>query len=69
MDLFAIAFLLLLGLIVLAMAIRVVPEYRRLVVFRLGRCVGAKGPGIILLIPFLDQGRPVDLREVYFDVP
>ncbi|HXK44096.1 MAG TPA: SPFH domain-containing protein, partial [Anaerolineae bacterium] len=69
MDLFAIAFLLFLGLIVLAMAIRVVPEYRRLVVFRLGRCVGAKGPGIILLIPFLDQGRPVDLREVYFDVP
>lgn len=69
MDLFAIAFLLFLGLIVLAMAIRIVPEYRRLVVFRLGRCVGAKGPGIILLIPFLDQGRPVDLREVYFDVP
>lgn len=69
MDLFAIAFLLFLGLIVLAMAVRIVPEYRRLVVFRLGRCVGAKGPGIILLIPFLDQGRPVDLREVYFDVP
>lgn len=69
MDLFGIAFVLILGLIVLAMAVRIVPEYRRLVVFRLGRCVGAKGPGIVLLIPFLDKGVPVDLREVYFDVP
>ena len=69
MDWFVLIFLLLLGLIVLAMAVRIVPEYRRLVVFRLGRCVGAKGPGIILLIPFLDRGVPVDLREVYFDVP
>lgn len=56
-------------LVVVAMAVRIVPEYRRLVVFRLGRCVGAKGPGIIFLIPFLDRGVPVDLREVYFDVP
>ena len=69
MDLFVLIFLLLLGLVVLAMAVRIVPEYRRLVVFRLGRCVGAKGPGIIFLIPFLDRGVAVDLREVYFDVP
>ena len=69
MDLFVLMFLLLLGLVVLAMAVRVVPEYRRLVVFRLGRCVGPKGPGIIFLIPFLDRGTAVDLREVYFDVP
>ncbi len=69
MDLFVLIFLLLLGLTVLAMAVRIVPEYRRLVVFRLGRCVGPKGPGIIFLIPFLDRGVSVDLREVFFDVP
>jgi membrane-bound ClpP family serine protease len=39
----------------LANAIRIVPEYQRLVVFRLGRCVGAKGPGIVLLIPVIDR--------------
>ena len=69
MDLIVLIVLLLLGLTVLAMAVRIVPEYRRLVVFRLGRCVGSKGPGIIFLIPFLDRGVSVDLREVYFDVP
>jgi regulator of protease activity HflC (stomatin/prohibitin superfamily) len=69
MELMIIALLALLGLILLTMAVRIVPEYRRLVVFRLGRCVGARGPGIIFLIPFLDRGQMVDMREVYFDVP
>ena len=64
-----IALLFLLAVIVLAMAVRIVPEYRRLVVFRLGRCIGPKGPGLIFLIPFVDKGRVVDLREVFFDVP
>ncbi|GAG52309.1 unnamed protein product, partial [marine sediment metagenome] len=54
---------------VLAMAVRIVPEYRRMVIFRLGRCVGPRGPGLIFLIPFVDKGRVVDLREVFFDVP
>jgi regulator of protease activity HflC (stomatin/prohibitin superfamily) len=54
---------------VLAMAIRIVPEYQRLVVFRLGRALGAQGPGLLLLIPFVDRGVRVDLRERYFDVP
>ena len=44
------AFLLL--LIILGAAVRSVPEYQRLVVFRLGRALGARGPGLILLIPF-----------------
>lgn len=61
--------LLVLAVIVLAMAVRIVPEYRRLVVFRLGRCVGPRGPGLVFLIPFVDKGREVDLREVFFDVP
>ncbi len=69
MELLILAFLALLGLVLLTMAVRIVPEYQRLVVFRLGRCVGARGPGIIFLIPFIDQGKMVDLREVYFDVP
>jgi regulator of protease activity HflC (stomatin/prohibitin superfamily) len=49
--------------------VRIVPEYQRLVVFRLGRCVGTKGPGVILLIPVVDQARMVDLREQIREVP
>jgi len=64
-----IALLSLLAVIVLAMAVRIVPEYRRLVLFRLGRCIGPRGPGLVFLIPFVDRGRMVDLREVFFDVP
>jgi regulator of protease activity HflC (stomatin/prohibitin superfamily) len=60
---------LVIGLIFLANAIRIVPEYQRLVVFRLGRCVGTKGPGIVLLIPVVDRGVKVDLREQIREVP
>src|SRR5687768_10350372 len=56
-------------LIVALSAIRVVPEYQRLVVFRLGRVTGARGPGLVLLIPAVDRGVRVDLRERFFDVP
>ena len=52
-----------------ASAIRVVPEYSRLVVFRLGRCVGTKGPGIVLLIPVIDRAVKVDLREQVREIP
>ncbi|HEX7248328.1 MAG TPA: SPFH domain-containing protein [Actinomycetota bacterium] len=60
-----------LGLVVLflAKAIRIVPEYQRLVVFRLGRLIGQKGPGLIILIPFIDKGITVDLREFYLEIP
>jgi regulator of protease activity HflC (stomatin/prohibitin superfamily) len=68
-QLVVIVLLLLLGLILLLMAVRIVPEYRRLVVLRMGRSLGARGPGLIFLIPFVDRGIPVDLRETYFDVP
>jgi regulator of protease activity HflC (stomatin/prohibitin superfamily) len=53
----------------LASAIRVVPEYQRLVVFRLGRCVGTRGPGIVLLIPVIDRAVKVDLREQVREIP
>jgi regulator of protease activity HflC (stomatin/prohibitin superfamily) len=54
---------------VLFSAIRVVQEYERGVIFRLGRFVGAKGPGIFLIIPFIDRMIKVDLRTVTLDVP
>ena len=51
------------------MAIKIVREYQRVVVFRLGRCIGDRGPGIVLLIPIVDQPVWVDLREVYLEIP
>jgi regulator of protease activity HflC (stomatin/prohibitin superfamily) len=62
-------FLVFLGIVVLANAIRVVREYERLVVFRLGRLVGERGPGLVLLIPIVDRAMKVDLRTVTTDVP
>jgi regulator of protease activity HflC (stomatin/prohibitin superfamily) len=53
----------------LANAIRIVPEFQRLVVFRLGRLLGVKGPGLILLIPIVDKAVKVDLREFYLEIP
>lgn len=56
-------------IIIIASAIRVVREYERAVVFRLGRLIGAKGPGLILLVPIVDKAVKVDLRVVTLDVP
>src|SRR5579884_2662200 len=56
-------------LIVLFSSIKVVQEYERGVVFRLGRLVGPRGPGLILLIPFVERMMKVDLRTVTMDVP
>jgi len=56
-------------LVFIANAIRIVPEYNRLVVFRLGRCVGSRGPGIVLLIPIIDRAVKVDLREQVREIP
>jgi regulator of protease activity HflC (stomatin/prohibitin superfamily) len=50
-------------------ALRVIREYERAVIFRLGRLLGAKGPGLIFLIPFVDKPRIVDLRLLSFDIP
>jgi len=57
-----------LGLI-LASAIRILKEYERGVIFRLGRLIGEKGPGLILLIPIIDKMQKVSLRLVVLDVP
>ena len=60
---------LLLLLLILPQALRIVREYQRLMVFRLGRALGAKGPGLVFLIPFIDKGVMVDLRELYLEIP
>jgi regulator of protease activity HflC (stomatin/prohibitin superfamily) len=64
-----IAVILVFVLIVLFAAIKIVQEYERGVVFRLGRLVGPRGPGLILLIPFIERMTKVDLRTVTMDVP
>ncbi|NLE45829.1 MAG: SPFH/Band 7/PHB domain protein [Chloroflexi bacterium] len=69
MDVIIIGFLALVVVVLLSMSVRIVPEYRRLVLFRLGRSLGARGPGLIFMIPFVDRAIVVDLREVFFDVP
>ncbi len=58
-----------LALIVATAAIRIAQEYERGVVFRLGRFTGVRGPGIFLLIPFIERSVKVDLRVVTMDVP
>jgi regulator of protease activity HflC (stomatin/prohibitin superfamily) len=56
-------------IIVVVSSIKVLREYERAVIFRLGRLIGVKGPGLILLIPFVDRMVRVSLRTVTMDVP
>jgi regulator of protease activity HflC (stomatin/prohibitin superfamily) len=56
-------------LLILTSAIRILREYERGVIFRLGRLIGQKGPGLILLIPFIDQMVRIDLRTITLNVP
>ena len=56
-------------LVILPSAIKIVSEYERGVIFRLGRLVGARGPGLFVIIPFIDRMVKVDLRVVTMDVP
>jgi regulator of protease activity HflC (stomatin/prohibitin superfamily) len=55
--------------VILPLSVRVVREYNRLVIFRLGRCIGHKGPGLVFLIPIIDRPVPVDLRELFLEIP
>lgn len=56
-------------LFILFSAIKIVPEYQRLVLLRLGRLVGQRGPGFVLIIPIVDRAIWVDLRTITLDVP
>jgi regulator of protease activity HflC (stomatin/prohibitin superfamily) len=69
MNVWVIAVIVVVVLILLPMAIKIVKEYERGVIFRLGRLVGAKGPGLFFIIPFIDSMVKVDLRVVTMDVP
>lgn len=57
------------GLILISSAVRVVNEYERGVIFRLGRLVGAKGPGLFFIVPFIDKMLKISLRTTVLDVP
>ncbi|HZJ02943.1 MAG TPA: slipin family protein [Thermoleophilia bacterium] len=58
-----------LAVLLISASVRIVPEYQRGVIFRLGRIIGAKGPGLFFLIPIVDRMIKVDLRTVTMDVP
>jgi regulator of protease activity HflC (stomatin/prohibitin superfamily) len=68
-DLSLVLIIALVIIVLIVNSIKIIPEYKRMVVFRLGRSIGAQGPGLIFLIPFVDKTVTVDLREDYFDVP
>jgi len=65
----AVVIILVLAVAAAGASVRILREYERAVVFRLGRLVGAKGPGIVLLVPLIDRMVRVDLRTVTFEVP
>jgi len=65
----AIGIIVLVVFIFIIMAVKIVAEYERGVIFRLGRLVGARGPGLFLIIPFVDRMVKVDLRVITMDVP
>ena len=55
--------------IYLLAAIKIVREYQRIVLFRLGRCIGTRGPGLAIIVPPFDRATWVDLRELYLEIP
>lgn len=56
-------------LVVVASSIKITQEYERAVIFRLGRAVGVRGPGLVLIVPFIEKARRVDLRTITMDIP
>ena len=66
---YAVIVLFIVGVLFLMAAVKVAREYERGVVFRLGRLIGLRGPGLFLLIPFIDKAVKVDLRTVTLNVP
>ena len=57
------------AIIVITSTFKIVAEYERLVIFRLGRCIGQKGPGLVIVIPAIDRPVRVDLREQFLEIP
>src|SRR6266700_5553588 len=67
--LIVLAVVIILVFLLIRYAIRIVREYQRIVLFRLGRCVGTRGPGLVIIIPIVDRPILVDLREQYLEIP
>ena len=67
--LIAVGILVVLLLVLVPTAIKIVREYQRIVLFRLGRVVGTRGPGLVIIIPIIDRPTLVDLRERYLEIP
>src|SRR5512138_2843001 len=63
------AVILFVALMIVLSAVKIVPEYQRGVVFRLGRLMGARGPGLVLLVPIVERMLRVDTRVITLDVP
>src|SRR5579885_3268322 len=68
-SLIVLILIIILAAILAYLSVRVVREYQRLVLFRLGRCVGERGPGVVLLFPIADQAVRIDLREQFLQIP
>ncbi|MEM2068782.1 MAG: slipin family protein [Nitrososphaerota archaeon] len=68
-TLFLLFFILIFLIIILSSSIKIVTEYERVVIFRVGRLKGAKGPGIVVILPVIDRRRVIDLRLLTMDVP
>jgi regulator of protease activity HflC (stomatin/prohibitin superfamily) len=67
--LFAVVAILAMVAVAVGASVRILREYERAVVFRVGRLLGVKGPGLVLLIPFIDRMQRVDLRTVTLEIP
>lgn len=68
-TLFLLFFILIFLIIILSSSIKIVTEYERVVIFRVGRLKGAKGPGLVIILPIIDKRRVIDLRLLTMDVP
>lgn len=68
-SLIAVLIFVLIILVFVVKAVKIVKEYERIVVFRFGRVLAEKGPGLVLIYPFIDQPKKVDLRERYITIP
>lgn len=69
MELSVLLPILIIGAFILSSAIKILQEYERGVVFRLGRLVGVRGPGLVLIIPIIDRLQKVSLRIITMDIP
>ncbi|MEM1731169.1 MAG: SPFH domain-containing protein, partial [Ignisphaera sp.] len=69
LEIFGIFLLLIIVFTILSRSIRIIREWERIVVLRLGKFVGIRGPGLILLVPFVDRGLIIDMRINTIDIP